>query len=88
MTRERLKWIGKAIEYELMTNKEFNFLFETVQTFADNYFINKTTEEDLEKLFAEVQWREKSVAQGAEDEKMEDRSRTSKWNESNRCREV
>jgi len=54
----RLNWITKAIEYPLLSKKESTFLFTTVEEYSTGKLMTKTTEETLENLFAEVQWRE------------------------------
>jgi len=58
MRYTRLKWITKAIEYPLLTKKELAFLFTTTEDYLAGKITTKTTEETLENLFAEVQWRE------------------------------
>lgn len=53
----RLQWICKVIEYERLTRLESNFLYDFVADFMTGKF-TETSEEKLEALFAEVQWRE------------------------------
>ena len=58
MRYERLKWICRAIEYDMLTEKEMTFLSKTVEDFMTGKLMNKGTEDQLEVLFAEIQWRE------------------------------
>lgn len=58
MRYERLKWICTAIEYDMLTGKEMTFLSKTVEDFMTGKLMNKGTEDQLEVLFAEIQWRE------------------------------
>lgn len=58
MKPARLKWICKAIEYDMLTSDESNFLFKFIEDFMQGKLTTKTAEEKLEELFAEVQWRE------------------------------
>lgn len=58
MRLARLKWICKAIEYDMLTNSESSLLFKFIEDFTDGKLTTKTAEEELEKLFAEIQWRE------------------------------
>ena len=58
MRYERLKWICRAIEYDMLTEKEMTFLSKTVEDFMTGKLMNKGTEDQLEALFAEIQWRE------------------------------
>lgn len=58
MRCERLRWIAKVIEYDRLTNREAAFLFKFIEGFVSGKLVSKTAEEYLEKLFAEVQWRE------------------------------
>ncbi len=58
MRLPRLKWICKAIEYDMLASSESNFLFKFIEDFMQGKLTTKTAEEKLEELFAEVQWRE------------------------------
>lgn len=58
MQHSRLKWICKVIEYDRLTNEESSLLFKFVEHFTEGKLTTITAEEKLEKLFAEVQWRE------------------------------
>lgn len=58
MRLPRLRWICKAIEYDMLTNDESTFLFKFIEDFMNGKLISMTAEEKLEKLFAEIQWRE------------------------------
>lgn len=56
MKYARLVWIAKAIEYERLMNFESNKLFDFIEEFMCGRE-TKAAEEELELLFAEVQFR-------------------------------
>ncbi len=58
MRLPRLKWICKAIEYDMLTSDESNLLFKFIEDFIERKLTTMTAEEKLEGLFAEIQWRE------------------------------
>ena len=58
MRLSRLKWICTAIEYDMLTSDESILLFKFIEDFTQGKLTTKTADEKLEKLFAEVQWRE------------------------------
>lgn len=57
MRYDRLQWIASAIEYDRLTNQESNAFYNFVEKFMQDR-ATKGAEEELEHLFAEVQWRE------------------------------
>lgn len=57
MRYARLQWIASAIEYDRLTNFETNAFYDFVEKFMQDR-ATKSAEEELEHLFAEVQWRE------------------------------
>ena len=58
MRAQRLRWICKAIEYDMLTKGESIFLFNTIEDFTAGKLMSKSTEDKLESIFAEAQWRE------------------------------
>lgn len=57
MTYARMQWITNAIEYRKLIDREYNKLLTFVTEFAKGKY-TKTSEDELEQIFAEVQWRE------------------------------
>jgi hypothetical protein len=52
-----MQWITNAIEYRKLIDREYNKLLTFVTEFAKGKY-TKTSEDELEQIFAEVQWRE------------------------------
>jgi hypothetical protein len=60
MSKDRLSWIIKAVEYRLLTKAELKHLYKFAADFIEEK-TTKTSEDVMESLFAEVQWREDKV---------------------------
>ena len=57
----RLKMIGKLIEYDRLTNYESQFIFKAVKDCIAGKPMLQGTEDKLEALWSESQWRESAI---------------------------